>query len=247
MFKKNKLVSFLEQFKKLTKRENSYYANSKKIFSGNISVDEFAKEAAEWAYNNTYHGHFKNNEGRSINTVLTDALVGKIGEFLVYKFFKTRGYDPSYPDLKTRSKGEWDDGDMIVDGKKMSIKTSSSVSTTLRLRRSDWNVGGDYLYGSSGVDDSYKAVFFCRIKPDLRKIFANKDYSMEDFVDECSNISWIGEVTGFVRKDDVANAIKEGMILEKSSKLDGKMEIYFDQIYFQAGCLRDPDDIPKRG
>jgi len=25
------------------------------------------------------------------------------------------------------------------------------------------------------------------------------------------------------------------------------MEVYFDQIYFQVGCLRDPDDIPKRG
>jgi len=234
-----------DQLIKATKKGNSYFCNSKKNFNTNINVDEFCAECARWAYDNTFNGHFKKS-GRSLSTILVDSLVGKIGEFIVYKFLVNRGYSPSYPDLSVRGYGEWDDGDMILDGKKLSIKTSTSGSNFLRLKRSDWDNAGNYLYGKSGIDDSYKAIFYCRIKPNIRKILTKDEYLIEEFIEECSNITWGGEVSGFVKKEDLIFAIKENMVFEKSSLIDGKMPAFFDQIYFQIGCLRDANDIPRR-
>ena len=48
---------------------------------------------------------FKEN-GRTPQEILKNSITGKLGEFGIYEYFKSLGYDPTYPELLIRNKKE---------------------------------------------------------------------------------------------------------------------------------------------
>ena len=231
-------------FNRLNENGNSVFVTSPKKFKECGRIDKYSSTSLNWAYNNSYHGYFKGASSNKFSTLL-DAFIGKLGEFAVYEFFKSKNYNLELPELLVRNKGEWDDGDLFVEGQKVQVKTTIYSSNFLLLKRNDWDELGNYKWGKDGKDDKYGAFFLCRMSPDPRKIFLKED-SLENLINICENISWRYEITGFLSKKDVVSGISNNYIINKGKLLNGKIPIREDLIYFQSGDLKDPELIPYK-
>jgi len=230
------------RFHRLNESGNAVFVTAPKKFHETGRIDKYSVLSLKWAYDNAYHGHFKNASRDKFQTML-DAFMGKIGEFAVYEFFKKKNYDLEYPELLVRQKGEWDDGDLVVEARKIQVKTTVFTSNFMLLKRNDWDEEANYKWGKDGKDDKYGAFFLCRLQPDPRHAFPNES-SLEELIAHCENISWRYEITGFIPKKDVVHAISNNYIIEKGKYLNGKVKTKEDLVYFQAGDLRDPELIP---
>lgn len=220
------------------------FCTSPKQFNKTGDVDKHAIDSLKWAYDNAYHGHFKNHSGSKFRTML-NAFIGKLGEFGIYKFFNELGYSVDPPELVLRQKGEWDDGDLIVDSSKVQVKTTTFSSNFMLIKKGDWDKEGNYKWGKNGADPNYGAFFLARIMPDPKFIFQD-EASMEELINICNRVSWSYEVTGFVTKKDIIMAINENYIIPRGKMLNGKVKMKEDLIYFQAGDLLSPYLIPHK-
>ena len=231
-------------FRRLDEKGNAMFVTSPKKFQEDGRIDKYAVQSLKWAYDNAYNGHFKNASSSKFKTML-DAYLGKLGEFAVYEFFRKKGYTLELPETILRQKGEWDNGDLEVQGQKIQIKTTVFSSNFLLMRKKDWDQEGNYNWGHNGKDSNYGAFFLCRIQPDPKKIFLN-ECSLNELKNICENVSWRYEITGFVTKRDVVRAITDNYIIGRGKMLNGKVKINEDLIYFQSGDLKDPDLIPQK-
>lgn len=222
--------------------------NKTKTFKQIFSINEYVEESVKWAVSNQF-----NEGGRSRDTVVTNALLGKLGEFVVYKFFSSMGYNPSYPDLSVKGKGEWDDGHdlTILDGIKLNIKTSTHYSNTLLLKKSDWDSEGNYIYRkiSDDLSDTPCSYFFlCRVKPNLREVLGDvTDYNNSDeIIKALSSVNFRADIPGFIRLEDFRKMIAENLVIEEGKKLNSiKFDIKHDMYYCQSGDLIDIDEIKR--
>lgn len=234
----------MSRFQHLKESGNSMFVTSPKKFIDSGTINEYSITSLKWAYDNAYKGHFKNASRDRFKTML-DAFLGKIGEFAVYQFFKDLNYNIELPETILRHKGEWDDGDLVVESQKVQVKTTTYNSNFLLVKKSDWDSEGNYLWGREGKDPKYGAFFLCRIKPDPRKIFLQES-SIDKLLGLCENVSWRYEITGFATKKDFIEAMRDRYIIPKGKYLNGKIQVREDLIYFQAGDLRNPGSIPKK-
>lgn len=198
----------------------------------------------EWAHDNAYNGYFSGGGTNKFKTFL-NAFIGKLGEFATYDFFVSKGYSPDRPETILRQKGQWDDGDLIVEGQKVQIKTTVGNSNFLLIKRRDWDLNGNYLWGKQGPDPLYGAFFLVRIDPDPRKLF-KEGSSLDDIKSLCENVRWEYEITGFVTKKDLIYAMENGYVIPRGKMMNGVIKANEDLIYFQAGDLKDPELIPTK-
>lgn len=231
------------KFTRLNENGNSVFVTAPRKFLPEKEISRYSMKSLEWAYDNAYHGHFKGATNKW-DTFL-NAFIGKLGEYSVYNFFKTKGYELEEPETILRQKGEWDDGDLFVEGKKLQIKTTVGNSNFLLMRKKDWDKEGNYLWGKEGVDKDYGAFFLVRIDPDPRKLFT-EGASLDEIKSLCENVRWEYEITGFVSKKDLIYAIEHNYVIPQGKMLNGKIKIREDLIYFQAGDLKDPELIPDK-
>ena len=229
--------------RKLNESGNSVYVTSPKEFKEDGTINQYSLDSLKWAYDNAYNGHFKN--ARNAFSTMRDAFLGKLGEFACYEWWKSKGYKLDPPELILRKRGEWDDGDLVVEERKVQVKTTGYNSNFMLLRKKDWDENANYLWGKNGKDDKYGAFFLCRIKPDPRKIFQEESRLM-DLISICENTSWKYEITGWLPKKHIAFAIANNFIIPRGRFLNGKVRIEEDLIYFQAGDLKSPDLIPRK-
>ena len=220
------------------------FVTAPKNFKETNNIDKYSIDSLKWAYDNAYYGHFKNHSGNKFKTML-NAFIGKLGEYGVYEFFKSLDYDLDPPEMILRQKGEWDDGDLFVAGQKVQVKTTAFTSNFMLLKKNDWDKQGNYKWGKEGLDPNYGAFFLCRIMPDPRHVFL-KEESIEELIKLCENVSWKYEITGFLTKKDIIQAIEENFIVAKGKMLNGKVKMREDLIYFQAGDLKSPELIPRK-
>lgn len=82
---------------------------------------------------------------RMIEEIETDIQRGKTGEALVKKFMKQFGIKIEL-DFNIYPRGQWDDGDFIVNGKKFSIKASKYFASWLLLETEDIDRGYVFDY-----------------------------------------------------------------------------------------------------
>lgn len=228
------------RFTPLRKEGNSHFESRKKKFNPLFSINEYVEDSVIWAISQEY---FKEN-GRDKKTIIRNAIQGKLGEFGVYKYFQSKGYEIPLPDLKIRKKGEWDDGDLFPEGKKIQIKTTKYSYNLLLLRKSDWDLNGNYKYGNN--DNPYKEIFLCRLKPCINDILPKDiEYTIDNIIQFLSNVNFKIDIPGFIDIDDLKESISEGKYL-KEGDLIGSFPLEDDFYYFQSGDFRDIDEIPRK-
>ena len=240
--------------------DGSYSVFSKKHFKSKIDVSEFAIECIDHAYELIWGSGYMKPNGRNKSARFKDLLKGKLGEFALYKHLLGLGYEVEYPDLTIRGKGKWDNGDIFIKGKnqegneeikKLSVKTAYYFSDLLLLRKEEWDSEGGYLYTENGIPDySYKAFFFCRMRPNLdsdgiSSIEGDDNPGLENLYKSLQGIRFSMDIAGYINMDDFKRIISQGLFFESGVYI-GKKKWDESFYYCQSGDLRDIDEIKRK-
>ena len=120
---------------------NCNYWTSRKDFSSVINIDnETILKVFQFSFDMTFGekgvhrahrsggSHYRKNGELFINT-----FQGKIAEFGLYNYFLEKGIKSDEPDLSTWDLGKWDSADLVVNGKKINVKSTKSKGHLLLL------------------------------------------------------------------------------------------------------------------
>lgn len=237
-------------FEPLLKIGNNAYKNTTtKKFSPIVEVSEYTDQCVIWAASN----YFKPGK-RTKEQILINAIQGKYAEFGLYKYFYNLGYSISPPDVKIRGKGEWDDGDLFLNGMKIQVKSSSHYGNLLLLKKGDWTDNGEYKHSVNGLDPDYKGFFYCRLNINLKKeleLDPKKEIDTNEIIDFLSQRKIVIDCPGFIKIEEFRDIIKSNLVLKKGSiinprvlpdkTLEGGFVLNEDNYYCQSQDLIDID------
>lgn len=230
------------KFNPLKEFEGSYLITRKKKFNPLFDVNEYVNDSVIWAGN----GERFKKSSRSRREIIIDCIQGKLGEFVLYKYLRSIGYNINPPSLEIIERGSWDDGDLFLDDKKIQIKTSPHFSNLLLLKKNDWDLEGNYRFNISENSTPYKAFFLCRIKPSVQEVLANFEIvNTSKTIEALSNVNFRADIPGFASLKDFREIISSHQYIKSGSKI-GSRNISDDHYYFQSGDLRDIDEIPHK-
>jgi hypothetical protein len=210
-----------------------------------IDVNQHIEESVIWAIKNEFQSN-----GRTLDKVIRNSIIGKLGEFVIYHFLDRMGYLPAYPDLKIIEKGEKkNDGGYdlkILDRYWINVKTSTGASNTLLLKKDHFDSLGNCVYRKDLKDPPCQYFFLCRINPDIKKIKLENWTDVDYVVSELSQLRFSCDIPGFLTISDFKKIISENITIESGQILavkDFKFDV--DTYYCQAGNLRDIEEIKK--
>ncbi len=83
---------------------------------------------------------------RDVGMIFYDTLRGKLGEFIIKKFLKELYGLSVELDMGVYPRGEWDDSDIKINNKHLSIKTAKWFSNWLMIEKKDIARGDLYDY-----------------------------------------------------------------------------------------------------
>ena len=231
-----------KKFNRLKEFEGSYLITHKKKFHPLFDVNEYVKDSVIWAGN----GERFKKSNRNRKEIIIDCIQGKIGEFALYKYLRSIGYDINPPSLEIIERGSWDDGDLFLGDKKIQIKTSPYFSNLLLLKKNDWDLDGNYRFNINENSTPYKAFFLCRIKPSVQDVLGDFEIlNTSKTIETLSNVNFRADIPGFASLKDFREIISSGQYIKAGFKI-GNRTISEDQYYFQSGDLRDIDEIPSK-
>lgn len=133
--------------------EYGYSINQKKSFISNRTISlDIVERVFEFAYRMTFGKsgeHTANRTGgshvRKNGEIFSNAFQGKLAEFALYGYLKKSGQASTELDINSYELGKWDDTDLEVQNKQISIKSTKSFGNLLLLEKDDWDENGNYL------------------------------------------------------------------------------------------------------
>jgi len=188
--------------------------------------------------------HYRKNGELFINT-----FQGKIAEFGLYNYFLEKGIKSDEPDLATWGEGKWDTTDLVVNGKKLNVKSTKSKGHLLLLETKDWDKEGKYIPNIDIDGGEYDFFILTRIDPDGERIMRDNKlyYSNEVSIDILKNIIlnavWKFDIAGFVTINDLITVIKDGIIIERGSYLNLWTKMDAQNYYVQSGDMKKVDEL----
>ena len=256
-------------FHELTTEDNiNFLSNSKKSFRGTEIPKDFTNKAFEFAYDMTFGEkgeHRQHRSGADYNRrkgeIFINTFQGKLAEFAVYKFFNEaiENYNISEPDLETYGSGQWDDCDLIINNKKISVKSTKSFGNLLLLETKDFDNEGTYIpnkekydffiltrIGASDSESNYKTdgEKLMRSKNMLYSDKLNEEVSNKDGLKNLIlNRKWYYDIPGFITHEELVDIIDEEFILPRNSMLNKYTRLQAENYYVQAGDMHDLGEI----
>lgn len=233
---------------KINSKTGIFENTSRKKFKSNfLNITEHLKESVTWAIGNKFQ-----EDDRPRRIIIENALVGKLGEFAIYKLLKQKGYNPSYPDLSIRLKGHDGGCDLTIPDVKnlkdvgINVKGSSYFSNTLLLKKGDFDSGGNYKHMNNPNDPKCYYFFLARISPRLKNVLnIDNDATYDIIMDQLDQVYFQADVPGYLNIKDIREIISQDIHIKGGSKLNSKdFKINQDSYYCQAGDFRDIDSIP---
>lgn len=238
---------------KLRKEKDSFFINNKKKFKGNhikntdlINAFDFAFEMAFGKGHHRVHRSGGNTIRQPIE-IFRNALQGKLAEIIVHNYLKSNEVITEPVDFSISGEGVWDDSDLIVNDKKISIKSAAFFSNLLLLETADWDTNGNYIPNNFKEISDYTYDFFIlvRIKPNTNSIFKNY-YNKESLKNELNSLDWFYDIPGCFSLKTLKYLIKNEYILPQNSLLNGKIKMDAENYYIQTGNLRDINVLLKQ-
>ena len=240
------------RFHKLQNDDESFNITSRRPFIEMVDLRNYVDKCVVFAYDMTFggDGEHRNHrtggtEHRNLLEQFQNALQGKMAEYGLYAFLRANGFEVEEPNLDTYGEGIWDDVDLIVNDKRISVKSSTHFSQLLLLEKEDWDENGFYIPNGQNEGDCYDYFVFCRIKPDSKSIFVptmiGQKTDLQTFKSIAYHQHWVLDVPGYITRQNLIRLIKDNFVLPKGGKLNGKTMMDADNYYCQAGDLWDTD------
>lgn len=145
------------EFHKLSLINGSFSITHKKPFPANAPAlkQETVRRVFEFAYSMTFGAvgeHRDHRTGGSLQRkngeIFANTFQGKLAECAACNLFYK--LDPSVmPDFTIAKLGVWDSVDVIVNHKKIAVKSTKSFGNLLLLEQHDWDENGDYIPNSA--------------------------------------------------------------------------------------------------
>ena len=232
--------------------------NSKRRFpcanSINLTVDEL-NPVFEFAYAMAFGDkHREHRSGgthsRKAGEIFADTFQGKVAECAACKLFQS--IDSSVkPDFAVYERNFWDSVDLVVNGKSISIKSTTSFGQLLLLECRDWADDGSYIPNSEVEKCCYDYTVLCRVSPQCSKILRNarmyystaikKEVLREIVLDK--NPLWQCDIAGYITLSDLVDIISKKEIIRRGYYFNSFVKVDADNYYVQAGDMRTIDSL----
>ena len=241
-------------FTKLECNGNNYTITSKKAFMkmGVIS-QALVEKSFEFAYAMSFGRQGAHRDHRSGGTarrkpgeIFRDAFQGKIAECAIYEQMIREGLDVTEPTFDTWDHGVWDDEDFIINGKRVSVKSTKRFGNLVLLEKADYASDGTYIPNiNKEGHGSYDAVILVRMDPLVEEILRQNRllYSYEVDKELLSSLiysrQWSFDIPGYITREDFVNIINSGFVIPKHATLNGRTVIDANNYYIQVGDMRE--------
>jgi hypothetical protein len=242
----------------LEKDGNYYYISNPKKFEGSLVNENELNLVLNFAYEMCFGvGHHRSYRtggqyGRKGGEMFCNTFQGKLGELVLYQYFKAKGFILNEPDFGIYSKGVWDDTDLEINNKKINVKTVASQSNLLLLELDDWNEKGEYIPNlKNGSTSNYDYFILVRINPDIKKIFKrerlmyNNEINKDIIQGLISQNKWSFDIAGYSSSEEVIKAIKNKDILPQNSILNKYTTMDASNYYIQSGDMNNIDALVR--
>jgi len=244
-------------FERLRKGEtNSYFVTKYKSFDRLYNLNDEAESVFEFAFGMTFgktgeHREYRTGgqNRRKNGELFINTFQGKLAEFGIYRFFHEKNLAPTKPDLGMWEKGIWDSVDLIINDKKINVKSAAFFSSLLLLETNDWDLEAKYIPNKVSGNDIYDYFVLTRVKPDGKGIMRSHKLFYSDIVekDKLKNIildeKWLFDIVGFCTRDEIKSLIEIGFILPQNALLNGKTKMDAENYYCQAGDMHSCNEL----
>lgn len=244
--------------------DNSYHVNRKTPFQNQPVSQEILEKSFDFAFDMIYGlGHHRSYRTggttiRKKGEKFCNAFQGKLAEMLLNQTFSKAGIRSDGVDVGVYGKGVWDDGDIIINGYKINVKSCAHFSNLFLLEQLDWDVSGNYLPNIQSNEQSvYDYFVMVRIKPDLKSVFRqhrvlySDDAKSKEFLAKIVfSERWGFDIPGYFTRRDLLEVIAKKNILPKGALLNGRIPMDASNYYVQSGDLkplREIMDFLKKG
>lgn len=236
---------------------SNYVINSKRIFIENLISDDQLQRALDFAFDMIYGAGYHRSSrtgGRTIRSKgekFCNTFQGKLAEIILHDLFLSATIEVKELDFGIYGVGEWDDCDLIANGKRVNIKSASSFSNLLLLETEDWDLKGRYLPDLATHKETMFDYFaLVRFKPDVKRIMSDACYfnvntSIAKAVLEelLFNRKWYYDVGGCIDNACLMKMISLKYIIPKGAYLNGKIKMDASNYYIQAGNMAKIDAL----
>ena len=254
-------------FSELERDGKNVKISKKKTFSPDgIFKKETIVSVFTFAYQMTFGGKGEHRDHRTggkhrrqNGEIFANTFQGKLAECAASNLFCSIFGIIILPDFSVHGLSVWDSQDLLVNGKKISIKSSKNYGNLLLLETNDFDQSGRYLptYNKgveSGKNDSgiYDFIIMIRIDPSCEKLFKESRIFYEDDIiadelrrlyNQMCNMTWSYEYTGFITLEDLKELISSGKnVIHQGDILNGTI-FDADNYYIQAGDLRECKEL----
>ena len=247
------------QYQELEGGPDHYYlSNTVKFEPLMIASPETISTVFDFAYNMTFGNTGEHRDHRSGGThrrkngeLFINTFQGKIAEYGIYGYFKSKGIELAPPDIETWDLGKWDDTDLVVGDNKINIKSTKHYGNLLLLETKDCNNRGQYLPNLESGAANYDFFVLCRLSPDgeglmksLRLMYSNSlPMSANEFKGRLLEEAWAFDIPGYIAHAELVEAINTPLILPQGAMLQGSTKMDAENYYVQSGDMNPMDAL----
>jgi hypothetical protein len=241
---------------KLRKEGNNFFITNKKTFNGTLINESYVKKtldfSIEMSFGKGYHRNYRSGGSIKRNEVeiFSNTFQGKLSEFSLIQYLKSEKITiNSEPDLEVYGKGIWDTYDLIINSKKINIKSCAHIANLVLLEKKDWNKHSQYIPNMETRNSEYDYFILIRIKEDIKKLtkkYLSRKYEsniVDSLRKEILSNNFYFEITGFFTSKTLKYIIENNYVLPKNSFLNGKVKVDADNYYLQSGNLKNISEI----
>lgn len=244
---------------RLNKNGNNYIINSPRPFNGTPIPKDRIEKVKEFAYAMCFgEGHHRLHRtggqyDRRAGEQFCNTFQGKLAEVVLRDCLISHGLPCDEPDFGVYGEGVWDDTDLIVNGKTISVKSAAHFSNLLLLETKDYDSLGNYLPNLNiGATACYDFYVLVRICPDIKGIFKkNRIFFKDDIAKETiDNIiatqQWLYDIAGCISHRGLIEMINHGYIIPQNAMLNGSTRMDAENYYAQAGDMSGIDRLCEK-
>ena len=246
----------MKAFHRLSIQGGGYMTTHKRLFTpikiDNSLLQKVLDFAYEMCFGSGFHRHHRTGGSiqRKAGEQFCNTFQGKLAEVALRNMLLLKGIRCGEPDFDVYGEGVWDDSDLKVNGKTLSIKSAAHFSNLLLLESNDYNGDGDYLPNLYvGATSRYDYYVLVRISPDIKGLFRQRRWMYSDSIpqqdvkDLILSQNWSYDVPGWISHDEFVSVISNHQIIPKNALLNGRIPMDAENYYIQAGDMHTINEL----